>query len=143
MTTTDLPALNATLNGLSTVLLAAGFLFIRRKQVSHHKLCMLVALGISALFLISYVIYHALHGSTKFIDPGPLRWVYYTILLTHVVLAAAILPMVLITIHRALRGRYDAHRRIARWTWPLWMYVSVTGVLVYLMLYKWFPGSGT
>ncbi len=143
MTTTDLPALNATLNGLATVLLAAGFVFIRRKRVNHHKLCMLGALGISALFLISYLIYHALHGSTKFSDPGAVRWVYYAILLTHVVLAAAIVPMVLITVYRALRGRYEAHRRIARWTWPLWIYVSITGVLVYMMLYQWFPGPGS
>ena len=141
MSTTELPALNAGLNGLATVLLTAGYVFIRRRNVTAHKVCMASAVCVSAAFLASYVTYHWLHGSTRFTHPGVVRYVYLAILLTHVVLAAAIVPLVAITVHRALCGEFDRHRRIARWTWPIWMYVSVTGVLIYFALYHWFPGA--
>ena len=100
---------------------------------------MLSAFAVSCLFLISYLTYHALHGSTKFTHPGPIRYVYFFILITHVVLAVATVPLVLLTLIRALRRQFDKHRRIARWTWPIWMYVSITGVIVYLMLYQLLP----
>ena len=139
--TSDLPAVNATLNGVSAVLLTAGYTFIRRKNVTAHKVCMGCAFGVSVLFLVSYVVYHWRHGSTAFTRTGLIAWVYYFILSTHVILATAIIPLVIVTLVRALRGRFEKHRRIARWTWPLWMYVSVTGVVVYLMLYQLFPGT--
>ncbi len=142
MTTADLPALNALFNSLVTALLVAGFVFIRRENIPAHKSCMLAAFGVSCLFLISYVTYHALHGSTRFTHPGAVRYVYFFVLITHVILAAAIVPLVLITLTHALRGRIENHRRLARWTWPLWLYVSVTGVTVYLMLYRLFPAAG-
>lgn len=138
MTTADLPALNATLNATVTLLLVAGFAFVRRNNVPAHKMCMIAAFGVSCVFLASYVTYHAIHGSTKFTQTGPIRHVYFTILVTHVILAAAIVPMVLITLVRGLRGHIHKHRRLARWTWPLWLYVAVTGVVVYLMLYQWY-----
>ena len=137
MTLSDLPALNATLNGLAAVLLTCGYLFIRRGERGRHKLCMLAAFGTSTLFLISYVVYHANVGSRPFAGVGRVRLVYFTILITHVVLAAAILPLALITLNRALRARFDQHVRIARWTLPIWLYVSVTGVVIYAMLYHW------
>ncbi len=143
MTTADLPGINACLNGMATLLLAAGYYYIRRENVGRHKVCMVSAFAVSCLFLVSYVTYHATHGSTKFTYPGPIvRTFYFSILITHVVLAAAIVPMVLVTLTRALRGQFDKHKRIARFTWPVWMYVSVTGVAVYLMLYRLFPGGG-
>jgi putative membrane protein len=130
-----LPHLNAALNASSTLLLLAGFYFISRRNVTAHRACMLAALAVSALFLVSYVVYHAQYGSVKFAGQGAARPVYFFILITHVVLAAAIVPLVIITARRALRGDFARHRRIARWTYPLWLYVSVTGVVVYLMLY--------
>lgn len=142
MSVSDLPAVNASLNAISAALLAAGFFFIRRKSIQRHKICMLSAFGVSALFLVCYVTYHALHGSTRFTHTGPVRYVYYSILITHVILAVLIVPLVLVTLVRALRGRIEQHRRMARWTWPLWMYVSVTGVVIYLMLYQMFPEKG-
>jgi uncharacterized membrane protein YozB (DUF420 family) len=132
---TDLPALNATLNGLATVLLLTGWVCIRTGRRAAHRAAMTAALVTSALFLTSYVIYHANAGSKPYQGTGVVRSVYLTILLTHVVLAAAIVPLVLVTVIRALSERFDAHRRIARWTLPLWLYVSVTGVVIYLMLY--------
>jgi putative membrane protein len=141
VTTADLPAVNATLNGLAACLLAAGYYFIRRKQIGHHKICMVSAVVVSAVFLASYLTYHALHGSTKFTHSGTVRYVYFVILITHVILAAVNLPMVIITFNRAIKGRFEEHRRIARWTWPIWMYVSVTGVVVYLMLYQIYPAA--
>jgi uncharacterized membrane protein YozB (DUF420 family) len=131
-----LPALNATLNGLSTVLLVAGYVFIRRGDRTNHKRCMLGALTTSALFLTSYVIYHLEAGSRPFEGEGVIRLVYFSILLTHVVLAAAIVPLVLVTAARGLRSQFGRHVAIARWTLPLWLYVSVTGVVIYLMLYE-------
>jgi uncharacterized membrane protein YozB (DUF420 family) len=133
---TVLPAVNATLNAISTVFLTVGWLFIRQRQVDRHRLCMLGAFTTSALFLTSYVVYHANVGSVPFTGQGVIRVVYFTILITHVVLAAAILPLALITLSRALARRFDRHRKIARWTLPLWLYVSVTGVVIYMMLYR-------
>jgi uncharacterized membrane protein YozB (DUF420 family) len=136
MTVTDLPALNATLNSISTVLLLIGYVFIRRGERQKHKTCMIAALVTSALFLTSYVIYHAQVGSVPFKGTGWIRTVYFAVLIPHVILAAAIVPPILITASRGLSAKYDKHRRIARWTLPLWLYVSVTGVIVYLMLYQ-------
>ena len=140
MSLSDLPALNACLNGFSAVLLTAGYCFIRRKKQAAHRNCMIAAVCTSVLFLISYLTYHfTVHGLTRFRDPSWFRPIYLTFLFTHTVLAAAIVPMIIVTLSRALRQRFDAHRRIARWTWPIWMYVSVTGVVIYLLLYKIFP----
>jgi putative membrane protein len=136
VTIQDLPALNAALNALSGCLLGAGFYFIKQKRIARHRACMISALVVSALFLTSYVIYHAHVGSKPFPGHGPIRVVYFSILITHVILAAAIVPLALVTVRRGLRMEVQRHRRIARWTWPLWMYVSVTGVLIYLMLYR-------
>ena len=136
MALSDLPALNATLNGLSAVFLVSGYLFIRRGDRLMHKRCMLGALTLSALFLTSYVIYHLNMGSRPFQGQGPVRLIYFTILITHVVLAASIVPLALVTATRGLRSQFDRHVRIARWTLPLWLYVSVTGVVIYLMLYQ-------
>lgn len=136
MTVTDLPALNASLNATSAVLLAVGYYFIRSGQRDKHRACMIAALIVSGLFLTSYVIYHLQVGSVPFQKQGAIRLVYFTILITHVILAAAIVPMVLITVSRALKARFPQHKAIARWTLPLWIYVSVTGVIVYLMLYQ-------
>jgi uncharacterized membrane protein YozB (DUF420 family) len=127
--------LNAALNSLSAVFLVAGYGFIRSQNQRAHRACMLAAAGSSVLFLISYLIYHYQVGSVAYQGVGGIRIVYFTILLTHTVLAAAVVPLTLITLIRALRLRFDAHRRIARWTFPIWLYVSVTGVIVYWMLY--------
>jgi len=141
----DLPLVNASLNSAAAVFLLAGYYFIRRQQRKAHRNCMLTAVLLSALFLISYVYYHysmqRLHGQahTKFVNPAWFRPIYLTFLFTHLVAAVAIVPMILVTLVRALRERFDQHRRIARWTWPLWMYVSVTGVMIYLLLYQIFP----
>jgi uncharacterized membrane protein YozB (DUF420 family) len=131
-----LPTVNATLNGISGVFLLIGYVLIKRGQIAAHRNAMLSAFGSSTLFLISYVIYHAQAGSRPFTGQGPIRYIYFAILISHVVLAAAILPMAISTLSRGLRGRYAEHKRIARWTFPTWMYVSVTGVIVYLMLYQ-------
>ena len=133
---TDLPALNAVLNSASAILVLAGVYFIKQGNVRAHKTCMLAALGVSALFLTSYLIYHYQVGSVRFEREGPIRVIYLGILLTHTVLAAAVVPLVLRTVYLALKNRLDSHRRIARWTFPIWIYVSVTGVVVYLMLYR-------
>ena len=132
---TILPTVNASLNALSAVLLACGWRFIRRREISKHRACMLAAFGSSALFLTSYLVYHAEVGSVPYRGQGVTRTIYYVILLTHVVLAAAILPLALITLSRALANRFDRHKQIARWTLPIWLYVSVTGVVIYVMLY--------
>ena len=136
MTISDLPALNATLNGTAALLLAAGYVLIRTGRQEAHKRCMLGALTASVFFLVSYVIYHVNTGSRPFPGTGPVRIVYFTILITHVVLAVTIVPLALITANRGLRAQFDRHVRIARWTLPLWLYVSVTGVVIYLMLYR-------
>jgi putative membrane protein len=134
-----MPALNATLNGLSGVWLLIGYTFIRRKNIRMHRRFMLAACTTSLLFLISYLTYHAFAGTTRFQGTGWSRPVYFTILLTHTVLAAAIVPLAIVTVWNGLKMRIDFHRRVARVTFPLWMYVSVTGVLVYFFLYQWFP----
>ena len=136
MTISDLPALNATLNATAAILLLVGYRFIRRGEIRRHRATMLAACSVSTAFLTSYVIYHANIGSKPFPGHGPLRALYLTILLTHVVLAVTVVPLALITVIRGLRGRYDRHRAIARWTFPIWLYVSVTGVIVYVMLYR-------
>ena len=133
---TSLPHLNALLNSVSALLLLAGYLFIRRRRMDAHRRCMLAALGSSALFLVSYLIYHFSVGSVRFQGQGWTRTVYFAVLVSHTVLATAIAPLVLVTVTRALRRRFDRHRAIARWTLPLWLYVSVTGVVVYWMLYR-------
>ena len=132
----DLPALNATLNGLSGVLLLIGFVLIRAGRIDQHRRVMLAAFVTSSLFLISYLVYHAQVGSVRFTRQGFVRPLYFTILVTHVTLAAAVLPLAIITLSRGLKASYVRHRRIARWTFPIWMYVSVTGVLVYVLLYQ-------
>jgi len=132
----DLPAVNASLNALATVLLATGWVLISQGKVEQHRRCMLAAFVTSALFLTSYLVYHFNVGSIAFTGQGPIRILYFTILISHIILAIAILPMALITLTRALRSQFDAHRRIARWTLPLWLYVSITGVIVYAMLYQ-------
>jgi len=136
VTISDLPALNATLNATAAILLLVGYRFIRRGEIRRHRATMLAACSVSTAFLTSYVIYHANIGSKPFPGHGPLRALYLTILLTHVVLAVTVVPLALITVIRGLRGRYDRHRAIARWTFPIWLYVSVTGVIVYVMLYR-------
>lgn len=135
----SLPTVNAVLNTMSALLVFAGYLQIRKKNIETHRRLMLSACIVSALFLVSYLTYHALAGSTRFTGTGTIRTVYFTILLTHTVLAVAVLPLVLVTVWRGLRRYDEKHRRIARWTLPVWLYVSVTGVLVYLMLYVWYP----
>jgi uncharacterized membrane protein YozB (DUF420 family) len=136
VTVTDLPALNATLNATSAVLISIGWILIKRGRRAAHKNVMIAACVTSTLFLTSYLIYHAQVGSVRFTGTGTIRTVYLSILLTHTVLAAVIVPLVLVTLSRGLRGNFDRHRRIARWTMPIWLYVSVTGVVVYVMLYR-------
>ena len=136
MQVSDLPALNATLNGLAAIFLTVGYVQIRRGRRDLHKWCMLAALVTSALFLLSYVIYHLNIGSRPFPGQGAVRVIYFVILITHVVLAAAVPPLALVTAARGLKGQYSRHVRIARWTLPIWLYVSVTGVVIYLMLYQ-------
>lgn len=131
----DLPAVNATLNALAAVLLTAGYLFIRQGRQRAHERCMLAALATSTVFLACYLVYHYNVGSRPYQGQGLLRLVYLTILATHVVLAATVVPLALVTASRGLRRRLDTHVRIARWTLPIWLYVSVTGVVIYLMLY--------
>ena len=132
----DLPAINATLNGLAAILLTTGYVMIRRGNRESHKRCMLAALTASALFLVSYVVYHANAGSRPFPGEGPIRVVYFAILITHVVLATAIVPLALMTAARGLTAQFDRHVRLARWALPIWLYVSVTGVVIYVMLYQ-------
>jgi uncharacterized membrane protein YozB (DUF420 family) len=136
LTISDLPALNATLNGIAAILLVTGYLFIKQGRRRQHQWCMLGALTTSALFLVSYVTYHLHAGSRPFPGQGPIRVVYFAILITHVILAAVIVPLALLTALRGLRSQFDKHVRIARWTFPVWVYVSVTGVVIYLMLYE-------
>lgn len=136
MTVSDLPAVNATLNALAGVLLVAGYFFIRTGRVKQHRRCMIAAFVTSALFLASYLTYHAQVGSVRFTREGIVRPLYFTVLITHVLLAAAVLPLAIVTLSRGLKARYREHRAIARWTLPIWLYVSVTGVLVYVLLYQ-------
>ena len=131
-----LPTVNATLNAISGVFLVIGYVMIKRRQITAHRNAMLAAFGSSTLFLVSYLVYHAQAGSRPFTGQGAIRYVYFAILISHVILAAAILPMAISTLSRGLRGKYAEHKRIARKTFPTWLYVSVTGVIVYLMLYR-------
>ncbi len=135
----NLPLLNAVLNTCSTVLLLVGHRFIRQGNRGLHKRFMVGAFTTSSLFLISYLTYHALRGTQHFQGEGVSRLVYFTILITHTILAAVVVPMVITALVRALKGQYERHRRIARWTYPVWLYVSVTGVVIYLMLYQIYP----
>ncbi len=132
----DLPTVNATLNTISAILLTIGYVLIRQRRVEAHKRCMLAAFAVSVLFLISYVIYHANAGSTPFTRQGWIRPVYFTILISHIILAFVIVPLAIRTLYLAWRERFEQHRRIAKITLPLWLYVSITGVLIYLMLYQ-------
>lgn len=138
MSVSDFPALNASLNSIATVLIASGWWFIRHERKRAHIICMVAALCVSTAFLACYLYYHAHVGSVKFTSQGIVRPIYFAILLSHLVLAMVIVPLVAMTVIPALRRRFDRHRRIGRWTMPIWLYVSVTGVLVYLMLYQWF-----
>ena len=131
-----MPELNAALNFISACFLVSGYVFIRRKQTGRHKFCMLAATLTSSLFLISYLYYHALHGSTRFPGHGTWRQIYFFILIPHTILAAVQVPLIYRTLRHAFAGRLDAHRRLARITLPIWLYVSVTGVIVYWMLYR-------
>jgi len=145
MTLLDLPAVNASLNGLSAVFLTAGYIFIRQKNKIAHRNCMVAAFVTSIVFLICYLTYHTWlgvvlqRGPTRFLEPQWFLPYYLVILLTHTILAVVIVPMILVTLNRARRQNFEALRKIARWTWPLWMYVSVTGVVVYWLLYIKFP----
>ncbi len=132
----DLPALNASLNGATALLLSGGYAMVRRRRLLAHKICMLSAFAVSTLFLGSYLYYHAHAGVRHYTGQGWLRPIYFAILLTHTVLAAAIVPLAVTTVVFGLRSRHPAHQRIARWTLPLWLYVSLTGVVVYLLLYR-------
>jgi uncharacterized membrane protein YozB (DUF420 family) len=136
VTTRDLPAVNATLNGISGVLLLIGYLLIRARKIELHRRVMIAAFTTSSLFLVCYIVYHAQVGSVRFVRQGFVRPLYFTILITHVTLAAVVLPLALVTLSRGLKARYARHRAIARWTFPIWLYVSVTGVLVYVLLYQ-------
>ena len=142
MTFSVLPTVNALLNGTAAVLLSAGFLFIRARNTSAHRACMLAAFGVSTLFLVSYLCYHYYHGATTFTAQGAARTAYFAILISHTILAVVVVPLVLRTMYLARKGRLDRHKRIARWTLPIWLYVSVTGVLIYLMLYHIWPQRG-
>lgn len=136
MTTSWLPTLNAVLNASAALVLVAGYLAIRRRRVTLHRTCMLTALGLSTAFLVSYLVYHAQVGSRPFTGQGPIRTLYFSILISHTILAIVIVPLVLLTVRRGLAGQFARHVRLARWTLPLWLYVSVTGVVVYWMLYR-------
>jgi uncharacterized membrane protein YozB (DUF420 family) len=134
-----LPALNACLNATAAALLVTGYVFIRRRRILAHRIAMSCAFAASVAFLISYLYYHAQVGSVRFQGQGWIRPVYFTLLITHTVLAAAVVPLALVTLSRALREQFDRHRRIARWTLPVWLYVSVTGVVIYFLLYHVYP----
>lgn len=136
MTVHDLPAVNASLNALSGVLLLVGFALIRARRIEQHRTVMLAAFTASSVFLICYIVYHAQVGSVRFTRQGFVRPLYYVILVTHVTLAATVPPLAIVTLTRGLKGRYPQHRHLARWTFPIWLYVSVTGVLVYVLLYQ-------
>jgi len=131
----DLPTLNAVLNSISAILIVTGYCLIRARRIEAHRKTMLAAFTTSTLFLISYLVYHAQVGSVHFQKTGPIRTVYFTILITHTILAAVVAPMVVVTLFRGLKGRFVSHRKLARITLPVWLYVSVTGVVVYAMLY--------
>lgn len=134
-----LPALNAILNATSGILIIIGYVMIRRKKVAAHRACMIGAVSASIIFLISYLIYHFNVGATRFVGTGWSRPFYFTVLISHTILAVMLVPFVVVTLRRALKGDFARHRKVARWTFPMWVYVSITGVIVYFMLYHWFP----
>ena len=136
MTVHDLPAVNATLNAISGCFLLCGYVAMRQRRIPLHRALMIAAFASSVVFLICYLVYHAQVGSVPFPRQGLVRPLYFTILITHVVLAASVPPLAIVTLTRGLKGRYPQHRRIARWTFPIWLYVSITGVLVYVLLYQ-------
>jgi uncharacterized membrane protein YozB (DUF420 family) len=141
MSVSFLPTLNAMLNATSGILIVIGFIMIRRKRKAAHRACMLGAITCSSLFLISYVVYHVGFGAgvTRFTGTGWVRTAYHTILISHTILAVTVVPFVIVTLKRALRRDFVRHRKVARWTFPMWLYVSITGVIVYLMLYHFYP----
>ncbi|MFO1489021.1 MAG: DUF420 domain-containing protein [Verrucomicrobiota bacterium] len=140
MTLHDLPAINACFNGLAAVFLALGYYFIKQGRPVAHRNCMVSAIASSALFLAGYLTYHfTVHGVTRFLEPAWFRPIYLALLLTHTVLAVVILPLIIAAVVLAIRGNFVAHKKVTRWAWPMWMYVSVTGVLIYLLLYRIFP----
>src|SRR4029453_6560488 len=143
MSISFLPSFNAMLNATTGILIVIGFICIRRKRIAAHRACMIGAITTSCLFLVSYVVYHVGFGAgvSRFLGTGWVRPVYFTILISHTILAVTIVPFVIVTLRRALRGQFLRHKAIARWTFPMWLYVSVTGVIVYLMLYQWFPAN--
>ena len=136
MSITDLPATNAFLNGLCTIFLLLGFIYIKRGDIKTHQKCMVTALTLSALFLISYLIYHSQVGSVPYPHRDWTRPIYFAILIPHIILAAVNVPFILALVWRAYKGEFDRHRRLARWVWPSWIFVSITGVIIYLMLYQ-------
>lgn len=136
MTVQDLPAVNATLNAISAVLLVIAYLLIRARRIEQHRRVMIAAFATSSVFLVFYLAYHAQVGSVRFTRQGIVRPLYFSMLITHIILAAATLPLAIVTLTRGLKGRFPQHRAIARWTLPIWLYVSVTGVLVYVLLYQ-------
>jgi len=136
VTVQDLPAVNASLNALSGILLLVGYALIRARRIEPHRRCMMAAFATSTVFLVCYLVYHAQVGSVPFTREGLVRPVYFTILVTHVILATAVVPLALVTLSRGLQARFPQHVRVARWTFPIWLYVSVTGVLVYVLLYQ-------
>jgi putative membrane protein len=139
MTVQDLPVVNATLNAIATYFIVSGIIFIKRGNKQLHAFCMIHALIISTAFLTCYLIYHYSYPTTKFTHEGWPKIIYFIILFTHIPLAMLSLPMIILTVIPAIRRKFEKHKRFARWTYPIWLYVSVTGVLVYLMLYVWFP----
>jgi len=136
LSTGDLPTINALLNSTSAVFLLIGYRYIRAKKVQKHRVCMMIAFVSSILFLASYLTYHALTGSKQFPGTGAAKTIYFVILISHTILAAAVPPLAIITLYRAWKGQFEKHRRIAHWAFPIWLYVSITGVLVYWMLYR-------
>jgi putative membrane protein len=141
MTINDLPHVNASLNALATVFLTLGYIFIKRGQRDAHRNCMIAAFTTSTVFLACYLTYHLSVKPNPFQGQGIVRPIYFFILITHIILAVVIVPMILMTLYRAWKQRWEAHKKISRVTWPLWMYVSITGVIVYMMLYQWFPAK--
>lgn len=139
MSLADLPTLNALLNASSAVLLVVGHRFIKHGNMKVHKRCMISAFGVSIIFLISYLTYHYHHGSTPFMGQGIIRPMYFILLISHTILAASIVPLALTTLFLGLKGNFEKHVKIAKWTYPIWVYISVTGVLIYLMLYHLYP----
>lgn len=139
MSVSILPTINASLNALSAIFLLTGYVLIRNKRIEAHRKAMLAACTSSTLFLISYLVYHAQAGATRFTESGIVRVIYFAILLSHTLLAVAVVPLAVASLFNGLKMRVEKHRRVARWAFPIWMYVSVTGVVVYLFLYHWFP----